>query len=807
MDTVTTSAVPKKYISERIRLDFFNNSNLKTDIQNRISVNIETEFINALNDLRGDNKNGDGTSFSEITLLALAYFYNEIFIDKVKDSYFTVEMVKGFFDANNLTAYTAIHEIDVTFCELKDAPLFKHCWLIIQSAWFFNSQYFGGHQHIDYLNHYITTGQKLPIEQYNFDRNYLDKKYKDIDSAKTKKILKNGYSLVRQWYYGILFLICKELDLSISHFIVSVIDNREYNPLPKTSRQLRPLTPFKLIECDIKSAFPTFLDIETGSSLKENIYNNLMLSKGISRGEAKILFNKVCNSGKYKSVDETSAFFLECGYTETQCEHIIKLTHDPKKKFLSFMTEYEFKAIEYFKVLNNLQRSTRLHDAILFIDDKTKPKNLFLHPNYDFGYVELNHPIIKETFSYGTKRLQYAYINSIPKNLKIIAKHEEQKSDVKGVANGFKFYAENYNYISASFNLNNYFDIKENNPKEFFYHQLNEMLSTLFYLNKRYLKPYELLVILSHIRQKSNYIFSVRSLYHSLINNQWNKVEIVIKKRDYDIIEFKTYIKNIDYLIELNGARKQVNIDLNYKNLFDLINERFINNDYDFLNESIKIGKRKNNELIYSVINKFNLLVTGRVRCERKGVKKDPLYNNTIKRVLIKSLSLKPQQQNAFIKKGIAKYERELKEYNILINNRNIAQQLLYILADVGGFEVDDTIIKNDTIINQLKAELLTTINRTVYDTNEEGAKEFDNIYKKKKEKVIDPITDLTNNFETDLKSSIFNYISVEEAYYRGTTFFREFENYHDKAEVKKQLPPVIKIKEAFIFPEFDFDV
>ena len=107
----------------------------------------------------------------------------------------------------------------------------------------------------------------------------------------TKKILKNGYSLVRQWYYGILFLICKELDLSINHFIVSVIDNREYNPLPKTSRQLRPLTPFKLIECDIKSAFPTFLDIETGSSLKENIYNNLMLSKGISRGEAKILFN------------------------------------------------------------------------------------------------------------------------------------------------------------------------------------------------------------------------------------------------------------------------------------------------------------------------------------------------------------------------------------------------------------------------------------------------------------------------------------------------------------------------------------
>ena len=211
--------------------------------------------------------------------------------------------------------------------------------------------------------------------------------------------------------------------------------------------------------------------------------------------------------------------------------------------------------------------------------------------------------------------------------------------------------------------------------------------------------------------------------------------------------------------------------------------------------------------MIYSVINKFNLLVTGRVRCKRKGVKKDPLYNNTIKRVLIKSLSLKPQQQNAFIKKGIAKYERELKEYNILINNRKIAQQLLYILADVGEFEVDDTILKNDTIINQLKAELLTTINRTIYDTHEEGAKEFDLLYKKKKEKSINLITDLTNNFETNSKNSIFNNISVEEAYYRGTTFFREFENYHDKAEVKKQPPPLIKIKEDFVFPELDFDV
>jgi hypothetical protein len=148
MSPATSQAVPKTYIEKWIELDFYNNSNLKTDIQNRISVDIGTRFLNALNDIRGDNKNGYGVSFSEVTLLALAYFYNEIFNHKIKDSYYTLEMVKGFLDANNLAKYTAIHEIDVTFYKLNDAPLFKHCWLIIQSSWFFNSQYFGHHQHI-----------------------------------------------------------------------------------------------------------------------------------------------------------------------------------------------------------------------------------------------------------------------------------------------------------------------------------------------------------------------------------------------------------------------------------------------------------------------------------------------------------------------------------------------------------------------------------------------------------------------------------------------------------------------------------
>jgi hypothetical protein len=469
------------------------------------------------------------------------------------------------------------------------------------------------------------------------------------------------------------------------------------------------------------------------------------------------------------------------------------------------MTEYERLAIQHFTDINNLQRGTRLHDALYFIDDKTKPAILTVHPNCDFGYKEINRPIIKNSFSVGSKRLPYAFINSIPKGFNLITKHEAKKPPVKGMANGFVFYIGFYRYISANFNLNSYHELKDKDPQQHFLLQCKTMLSTLHYLNKRNIRPLELEMILKHIREYSNYIFNVKALYRILIKHTHSNELVTIKQRDYNNITYQNYKENIDYLNALNNARMLVNNNVNYYNLFALIQERIINNDYDFLSESIIIGKRKNNILIYSMINKFNLLVTGRVRRERHGLKKDPLYNNSIKRVLFKSLSLKPQQQNAFIKKGIAKYEKELKELNTLINNRPKAQQLLYLLREVGGIDAEITIIKNVSIIDQLKAELLTTINGRVYDTIKEGAKEFDLMYKKKRIKAIKPITDLSNNFDTDLKNSIFNNISVKDAYYRGEVFFKEFETFNGFVEVKDAPAPPIKTKAVYKFPEIDF--
>ena len=800
MELGSLAVLQQKYIPNWVKLDFGNNSNLKTDIQNRISNTIETDFIRSLNSIRGDK--GTGEPLSTVTLLALAYFFSEIFKDKAKDSYYTLEMVKGFLDANNHATYTAIHEIDVKYYELNNAPLFNHCWLIIQSAWFFNSEHFGKHQHIDYVNHYIATGDKLPMEQYNFDSIYLEKKYGIIDTAKIKKLPINGFTLVSQWYFGILFLVCNELGLSTADFFISVKDYREFNPLTKTSRQLRSLAPFKIIECDIKSAFPTFLDVETGATLKDHVYSNLMLSKGITRGEAKTLFNSVCNSGKYKSKAETVAFFLDCGYNQKQSDLLLQLTHHPTRKFYSSMTEYESFAIDTFKILNDLKNVTRLHDAVLFIDSKIKPQVLKVEPNCDFGYKELNHPIYKETFSLSDKRLPYAYIGSMPQGLNLIGSHEAIKPEVKGIANGFIFYVGKYKYYSAGFNLNNY-----QIDNKMFLIRLETMFSTLFHLNGQATKPEYIYLILQHIRKQSQYVFNVNALYLRFINFDCFTNLAVLKERNYNTLTPMLFKKKIDFILARNEAEKIVNSNNNDYDLFCLLQERITNNDYGYLEEITTRGHKRNNLLVFAIVRTFNLLCTGLERKPRKQVKSEPLYTTIIKRFTLNLFTLDIKIQNAVIQRTIIKYERELKAYNQLINNRPIVQQLFLILCNVAGQNHDLGIDTNIEIQNKLKIKLLAMIEKKNVSHYQEGATEFDSRFITQVKKIELNYLGNTDVLDTDLSNSIFNQISIEDAHNKGEVFFEEYLKFHNSNESKKELIPVKKAKPVFNLPEFDFDV
>lgn len=791
--------IPQTYISDYIKLNFSNTTNLKADIQNRISENIEGEFTDALNAIEGDNKNNSGVRFSEITRLAMAYFYAKIFHDDINNEFYTLEMVKGFLDADNLTSYTAIHEIDVEYHKLKDAPYLNHCWLIIQSAWFFNSAHFGNHQHVDYLNYYIKTGEKLPLEKYNSDAHYLQKKYNDIDNKKCKGYSINGFTLVNQWYYGILFLVCKELNLPIKNFNTSLTDYREYNPLTKTSRQLRSLAPFKLLECDIMSAFPTFLDIETGANLKDHVYDNLILSRGITRDQAKVLFNKICNSGKYKCTLETKAFFMDCGYSDDQSDVIIEMTHAKSTKFISFMTEQESNAINRFILVNNLQRCARLHDAVIFIDNGSRPQNLRVLPNCDFKLKEMNKPVINESFSLGSKRLKYAYISSIPQGLILISRREFKKTEIKGEANGFRFYKNKYEYFSASFNLND-------SKLDFKYFKIAcvKMHDTLKFLNEKPLKSSDLIFILRHIRENSNIIFNVRAMYYSLKIKISNET-ILLQKKNYTLRSNTRYTTKSQFVNALNKAEKLVNINSNYKELFELLEERIKYNDYRYLVKPFFYGRKENNLLVYAIIQKFNLLVTGRSRKQRKDFSSNTLYSNSIKDVTTKSISLKSKLEQPFIKKGITKLQKKTLAVNKLIKNQDLAKQLFLILTNISG-NTNELDIKEDVKVqNFLKAELMTIIDKSQSIDSQNRLNEFNKLYKIPKNNKLIGVSNLENIFDTNFNLSIFNQISIEEAYARKEPFFSEYLRFHNLEKKEFSSSNKITKKVASDFPEIDF--
>ena len=211
-------------------------------------------------------------------------------------------------------------------------------------------------------------------------------------------------------------------------------------------------------------------------------------------------------------------------------------------------------------------------------------------------------------------------------------------------------------------------------------------------------------------------------------------------------------------------------------------------------------GHKSNNLLVYAIVRKFNLLCTGLQRQGRKRVKSEPLYSSCIKSLTLKAMSLKPQQQNAFMQKGIKKYERELNEMNRLVNNRSIAQQLLLILCDITGLQTHLIIENSIEVQNQLKADLMAMIDKTGAKT---GANEFDILFKKQISNEVKPNSNLKNIFDTNLNNSIFNQISPEKAYSRGGGFLTDYLKFHEVVEVKEKV--VLKRKEVYKFPEFDF--
>lgn len=808
---MSLKASQKAFISHYIKLDFCNDSRLDADIQNRISDDSEINFQNALQNIQGDNKETKGVTLSELTLLAMAYFYERIFPkDAISDAVYTVEGVKGFFDACNHTQYTAIYEVDITSHKLKDTALFRACYLIVQTAWFFNSEHFGRHQYLEYANHYIITKQKLPIDEYTYCKNDLIKQYGRIDIKRREGTLPKGipaYYFVQQWYFHILFLVVRELGLNESNFIDTHTKHREYNPSIKLPTLLRWETPFVTVHCDIKSAFPSFLDAITGSNIGSGIYENIMQRRGCSRPDAKRLFNTSLNSGKKDYWKKEKAFnhLVSWGYTNDQANHILHFTHDPERSFTEHMSEIEEEVIEKFVYGNDIQKYVRLHDAVIYIDNKTTPYfKTFDGYNIHIEQERPKNPVYTNSFKYSNKSLRFAYLSSIPPATKedyknLIRKQILTSPEVKGQANGFKIYADKYEYISASFNIADFYDF------ETFIYNCREMISTINYLNDEPISKSKLYLILCHIRQNSNIVFNVRYVYRMLLKHLNDIGDVIVQSRDFELTERKTFRRELDFLIAYNTAKGIVNKNYRLFQLFNELDKRFANQDFSFVHYQTS-GRAKADELTKRITLRINELTTGRKRKPHaQTLNLQPLYSNMYKELVSYPVEHhKKANTTRLTQRKIQVYEKELIRINRLINNREIAVQYLFIIAEITGQESETEIRRDENIIQAEKTFLMEQIAVREYKTIEQAAKAFNRLFLPSLTEVK-PNNLTIDDIETSLEHSAFN-IDIQEASARGEQFFQEYLKFHNLDENQKEVKKERKKKEKYIFPQFDFD-
>jgi hypothetical protein len=179
----------------------------------------------------------------------------------------------------------------------------------------------------------------------------------------------NTYSIEKQkerHKYYILYLLSHYLAGHAFGFLNTKKDNRIYNPLTKTTRQLRGYTPYQMLQSDIKSAFATFLDVMIGSNIALEVYGNIEMNREVDRNKAKRLYNSILNNYRVSSITARK-FYRDCGYKEEHINQIIKLTTKERGGFYREMTRQEEKVIKEFKDVNELQADgLRLHDAVIF---------------------------------------------------------------------------------------------------------------------------------------------------------------------------------------------------------------------------------------------------------------------------------------------------------------------------------------------------------------------------------------------------------------------------------------------------------
>lgn len=640
----------KSYVTTNVSLPFVNvNDNLKTSIQSKQKESIVLDFNHSLQNLKGNGLNSKTAfTFDRVTILAAAYFFECIFGDnldngfrphKTNDQDYTIKAIKGFFDACNLTDFTPTTTIVSEHKNLVKTPLFDACYLIIQTAYHYGTT-FGHHQLLEYLEHYIVAGEKLPIEIYKYDVNYLHKKYNDIDQdkkAKSKEFYQTTKAYLKNWYYSSQELIIDYLGIRNDNFKQQKKgEYRIYNSVAQCPRTLRTEQPFLLVGFDISAAYPSFIDEKVGSSLGKSIYDNLAAKQGITRNEAKTIFNKALNSKEYrKTTNKKEPFFamlLNCGYTKEQAIKILfEITDNKDFTFFEFGSRMEQEYINFFNKENSNFNATRLHDAMIIIKDNSIDYSNFkmnFGANVSFSFEEINQPTENRDFLNSNRSLKFNRIQFAPQKFYlshyyipgVLPKVKGAFNDIIDVTinKGFSkeqtfnqrmdvtFYKEKYSYVSCNFdykNTENYNDLLTNFLGGF---------NTLLYLNTDYdLKFQDVRIIVNRYRSLTNLCFDVETLINDIYSYSSKRdFKPQVKKRDYILNSNFTIVDDFCFMSALQVARGKCSFDYNYFDVLDQAAINIANGDFELIN----FDKRNRNPKLSKLQEYINFNLTGHVR-------------------------------------------------------------------------------------------------------------------------------------------------------------------------------------------------
>ncbi len=188
------------------------------------------------------------------------------------------------------------------------------------------------------------------------------------DDSITSKLRLIEYSLESQkqhhkWY--LLGMASLHIAGHMSGFKKSYKNHREYNIATKVSKQLRNhYTPYYMVEVDIISSNAQIIDKLFKTNIGLNVYDNLSKAKGISRVEAKVLYNSTLNNPRL-SKERAIEIYMQAGYDSEQAERIAEFTTHGKI-YEDMFAEEEY-ILRGYKLNSRLQNCLRCHDALIMI--------------------------------------------------------------------------------------------------------------------------------------------------------------------------------------------------------------------------------------------------------------------------------------------------------------------------------------------------------------------------------------------------------------------------------------------------------